>query len=288
VKPEDDRSGMTAGLGARMTRRRTVWLAVASVAISGCSSTNGGQPASGSTSSSASTTPSKDGTAVGPGCTTTGRLVCDPSAARPIAPAPAVASVAASGPIPEAFGGIVTPGSYVLTGVTLYGSAPPDIAFTGVGTQQTAALTVSCDQYNEVFGSTSSNGSGSGNTCGRLVPTERPLAAVLQSNDPTVDGTPYNATAATLDLILIQPYASGVYLLGEYAVVDHFTLVGSAGAPPADGADASTPPPGGNRDPRCPSTPPANGASCVRASAPSSANTAATPTGDVRRSRPAP
>jgi hypothetical protein len=183
-------------------------------------------------------------------------------AAQQIAPIAAVATVAASGPIPDAFGGVVTPGNYVLTGVDLYGSVPPDIGFTGVGTQQTAALTISCDQYNEVFGSTSSNGSGSGNTCGRLVPTERPLAAVLQSNDPSVDGTPYNATAATLDLILIQPYSSGPYVLGEYAVVDHFTLVGSAGAPPTDGADASTPPPGGARDPRCPSTPPANGAPC--------------------------
>jgi hypothetical protein len=47
-----------------------------------------------------------------------------------------------------------------------------------------------------------------------------------------------------------------------YAVVEQFTLQGSAGAPPPEPPDASAPPPGGGRVPRCPATAPANGASC--------------------------
>jgi hypothetical protein len=168
--------------------------------------------------------------------------------------------VRTSGPIPQAFGGVVTPGNYVLTGVTLYNATLPNDLSTALGATHTAMLTVSCDQYNEIFESeTTSNGSEIVTSCGRLIPTERPLGSIVQSNDPSTDGTPYTATADTLELIDVGAFRSPPYVLGEFALVEQFTLVGSAPSPGPP--DASTPPPSG-RDSRCPATAPANGASC--------------------------
>jgi hypothetical protein len=245
-----------------------VWLALTSMTLFACS---GETAKSGGAGSSSSSTPSatrsgststQTGDTSVAGCMTTGSFRCDPSAAQQIPQGPAVTAIAAGGPIPQSYGGNVTPGNYVLTGVTLYGSAPPNFLSTAPGSKQSAALTVSCDQYNEVYGIVASSGSGGGNACGRLVPGERALNTIVQSNDPIKDGTPYTSTADTLDLIDLQPYQAGQYVLGEYAVVQHFTLVGTAGAPPPQPVDASTPPPINGRDRRCPVITPTNDTSC--------------------------
>jgi hypothetical protein len=165
-------------------------------------------------------------------------------------------------PVPRPTGGAIIAGSYVLTGDVLYGAAPPDVAGTGAATQATGVLSAACDQFYESYVETSMGGTGSGLGCYRLAANDSPLAALLPSNDPNNDGTPYTATANTLDIFQVEPLSGGgPYVLGSYAWVKHYALVESA-------ADVIQPPPSietqqtGARDVRCPTTAPANGSAC--------------------------
>ena len=229
------------------------WLALAA-----CSSASPGETAT-----------SRDHALVGPSCTTTGRVICQPNTASSIAAGPMVTIAAGTGEPPVPTGGALVDGAYQLVAETQYGTPPSDEGTPTVGDTLSAVLAVHCDLFDEIF---SSKGAAlailGANTCGRLVPGTLSLR-VISGLDPDAGDMwesefAYSATSTTLTVISLQPFhdaARGV-IAGSYTVVDDFALVGSdAGAPPVprvDGAVAS----GQARDPRCPSKAPSPGDAC--------------------------
>jgi hypothetical protein len=212
---------------------------------------------------------------VGPGCTTTGRVICDPTPTRSVPAGPAVIVTQGAGSPPEATGGAVTPGPYQLASETIYGTSPENVLGTSAGDSVVQVLTVSCDVFNVVYvamvdGTISEAG---GNACGRLVPQALSLAEVsglVDGGDEWNDEFPYSATAETLTIITLYPYDGPDGVLGSYTIVQEYALVSSGlaekttdAAPPEASAPASQP-----RDPRCPASAPSRGDSCDPTPAP--------------------
>ena len=231
----------------------SAWLALAA-----CSSGSPGEA-----------TTSRDHALVGPSCTTTGRVICQPGTASSIAAGPMVTVAAGIGEPPVPTGGALVDGAYQLVAETLYGTPPSDEGTPTVGDSLSAVLAVHCDSSTKIF---SSKGAAlailGANTCGRLVPGTLSLQATSgldpDAGDMWEDEFAYSATSTTLTVISLQPFMTtrGGVVAGSYTVVDDFALVTSdAGAPPMPRVDGA-PPSGQARDPRCPSKAPSLGDAC--------------------------
>jgi hypothetical protein len=171
------------------------------------------------------------GSGEAPSCTTTGRVICDASLASAIVASPSVTVTAGTGPAPTPSGGVVVGGAYQLVAETIYGSLLPDMGAPFPGATVSAVLNVTCDRYNEIYSESTSASSGSGNTCGRLVPQAIGLLDPLNTsesntNDPWGDDMPYTATDSTLSLIQLAPYNDlEDRTIGWYVVVEDHTLI---------------------------------------------------------------
>ena len=113
------------------------WLALAA-----CSSGSPGETAT-----------SRDHALVGPSCTTTGRVICQPNTASSIAAGPMVTIAAGTGEAPVPTGGALVDGAYQLVAETQYGTPPSDEGTPTVGDSLSAVLSVHCDLFDEIFSS---------------------------------------------------------------------------------------------------------------------------------------
>jgi hypothetical protein len=208
----------------------------------------------------------------GPGCTTTGRVICDSFGGKfSVAWGAAVTVGQATGSPPTPAGGPVVAGTYQLVAETLYGLSPFDVLGPVPASETYALINVKCDIFNEVLGEMTPNGSIAqwSNACGRLVPHALSLVDVAgifpDSSDPYGDEVAYSATNTTITLISLRPYLDLARLVvaGSYTVVDEFVLAdtGVDASVPAAIPEASSPAPQA-RDPRCPVAAPSPGDAC--------------------------
>jgi hypothetical protein len=209
--------------------------------------------------------------ATGPGCTTTGRVICNTNLASAIAEGPNVTAMAGQGSPPIPTGGAVANGStYKLVAETVYGTPPFDVFPPVLGSQISEALAVSCDTFNEItsFTAASRGISGQSNACGRLVPHALSLVDVAgydpDASDMFHNDVAYSATSTTLTLISLRAYldlARGV-VAGSYTIVDEFELTSADAAPATGSVPDGSPLPRQPRDPRCPASAPSMGDAC--------------------------
>jgi hypothetical protein len=192
---------------------------------------------------------------------------------------------AGKGTPPTAIGGALTPGWYVLVSktvfgedlgeATLYPGLFPDLAQEVQEIESGAAREiahVTCSAIDTIYTTSHApDPDPTGETCRTLVPRSVPLAEVSFDIPFKAYGgfATYTATGDSVTLVTLLPVAStsgGV--AGSFTIVDRFERASTfkpvtapdAGPVPFDASASPFAP--GERDPRCPANPPAEGDTC--------------------------
>ncbi len=216
-----------------------------------------------------------------------GNPVC-PTPGNPATWGPQVPVIAGTSDPPTPAGGTLTPGWYVLVAKTVYGSylgegnrfpdLAPEIEALQNGSAREAAY-IDCSSMVTLY--TTSHASDPdlvNQTCSSLVARALPLAEITYSGTPTSAGfrdwdpgrvTSYTASGDAVTLVSLFPTTDmNSSVVGSFTIVDRFVLASTF--KPAMGPDSGAPlydaSPGpytpGERDPRCPANPPAEGTPC--------------------------
>ncbi len=190
-------------------------------------------------------------------------------------------------PIPA--GGTLTPGWYVLVAKTVYGSylddanfftdLAPEIEALQNGYAREAAY-IDCSSVVTLYATShASNTDLVNQTCRSLVPRALPLGEITYSGVPTnatlarspAPGrlTSYTASGDAVTLVSLLPGIDmDLTVVGSFTIVDRFVLASTYKPVTAPGSGATlydaSPGPyaSGERDPRCPAKPPAQGDPC--------------------------
>jgi hypothetical protein len=261
-----------------MDRSACGWLALTAVVVS-CSTT----PAAHHSSDAGTVETGRDAGADGALACPSNRgpeLVCDRAKASAISWGAEVTVTEGSGAAPSPAGGTVVPGDYQLVAEVLYGSPEPNTNQPNVGDRVKRVLNVDCGVANELY-ALSADGQvvttiGTGNGCWILDPQPISLLSASGLMGPGIlnlqDHVSYTARGGQLTLIEVYPYwdRGRFNIVGSFVIEDHFVLE-TKGAPDAttpglDGGNGAEPPE--TRDPRCPSSVPADGDPCSPVPAP--------------------